>query len=85
MESIRVRGWERQAKLLALLSLAYCFLVWLLQTWPQAWIAHLLRLGCDRTGRRRRAVASPLHRLRAAVASLLTAALPPPLTRCPST
>lgn len=85
VESIRVRGWERQAKLLALLSLAYSFLVWLLHTQSPEWIAQLLRRGCHRTGHRLRVVAAPLYRLRAAVASLLTAALPPPLARCRST
>jgi hypothetical protein len=85
VESIRVRGWERQAKLLALLSLAYSFLVWLLHTQPPEWIAQLLRRGCHRTGRRLRVVATPLYRLRAALAALLTAALPPPLARCRST
>ncbi len=81
VESIRVRGWQRQAKLLALLSLAYSFLVWLLQTQPTERIAHLLRLGCHRTGHRLRAAALPLYRLRAALAALLNAALPPPLAR----
>jgi hypothetical protein len=81
VESIRVRGWERQAKLLALLRLAYSFLVWLFQTQPQEWIAPLLRLGCHRTGRRRNIAAAPLYRLRAALAALLTATMSPPLAR----
>ncbi len=85
VQSLRVRGWERQATLLALLSLAYSFLVWLLQTQPPAWISQLLRRGCHRTGRRLRAAATPLYRLRAALATLLTAALPPPLARWHST
>lgn len=81
VESIRIRGWERQAKLLALLSLAYSFLVWLLQTQLPEQIAHLLRLGCHRTGRRVQAAAVPLYRLRAALVTLLAATLPPPLAR----
>ncbi len=85
VESIRVRGWERQAKLLALLSLAYSFLIWLLQSQSPEWLAQLLRRGCHRTGQRLRAAATPLYRLRAALAARLAAALPPPLARCRST
>ncbi len=81
VESIRVRGWERQAKLLALLSLAYSFLVWLLQTLPPEQIAHLLHLGCHRTGRRVQAAAVPLYRLRAALVTLHAAPPPIPLAR----
>ncbi len=81
VESIRVRGWERQAKLLALLSLAYSFLVWLLQTQTPEQIARLLRLGCHRTGRRVQVAAAPLYRLRAALVTLLAAALPIPIAQ----
>jgi hypothetical protein len=77
-ESVRVRAWEHCIKLPSLLTLAYAFLVSVLITHHQDMSA-LLRLGCHRTGQHARAVVSSLYRLHAAVASLLTTAIPPPI------
>jgi len=67
MESSRQVYWDRQEKLLALVTLAHAFLVWLL-TQQEAFVGTLLSLGCHRTGKRTHRVTSPLYRLHAAVA-----------------
>jgi hypothetical protein len=69
IESIRVRDWEGRHKLLALVSLAYAFLIHLLATLPPGQLPQLLRWA-HRTGRQTRAAAYPLYRLRAALAAL---------------
>jgi len=79
MESPRVWAWENRLKLLLLVSLAYAFLLslldlallnvrqWLLDTW------------CHRTGKRSQKALTPLYRLRAALSRLWLAHPPPPI------
>jgi hypothetical protein len=78
-ESLRVVEWEARQKLLLLATLAYAFLLQLLD---RAWDdlrAFLLRNLCHRSGRRYRAVAAPLYRLRSALSRLWQTAPPPGL------
>jgi hypothetical protein len=82
MESSRQFYWARRQKLLAEVSLAYAFLVWLL-TQPGELVAALLRVGCHRTGQRTRHTASPLYRLHAAIAALWARMFPAPLAYLP--
>ena len=73
MESPRLWSWERRVKLLLLLlmvTLAYAFLLSLLENsaaWVRLW---LLRHFCHRTGKRSRDVSAPLYRLRWAISRL---------------
>jgi len=69
IESIRVRDWEPRHKLLALVSLAYAFLIHLVATIAPVRLRQLLQWA-HRTGRAARAAAYPLYRLRAALAAL---------------
>ncbi|HZI77852.1 MAG TPA: transposase [Gemmatimonadales bacterium] len=70
MESPRLWTWERRVKLLLLVTLAYAFLLSLLDE-PLLWLREwLLRNYCHRTGKRSREVAAPLYRLRAALSRL---------------
>jgi hypothetical protein len=85
MESPRLWTWERRMKLLLLATLAYAFLLSLLQEtleWLRTW---LLRHFCHRTGKRARETPSPLYRLRSALSRLWLAypALPPGLVQNP--
>ncbi len=82
MESSRQFYWERREKLLALVTLAYAFLVWLL-TQPGDLVATLLRVGCHRTGQRPRQTTGPLYRLRAAIAARWARVFPAPLACLP--
>jgi hypothetical protein len=76
-ESPRVEEWEVRLKLLLLASLAYAFLLHLLCPSFDQLRAILLRNWCHRTGKRYRAVAAPLYRLRSALSRLWQAAPPP--------
>lgn len=79
LESPRVWSWERRQKFLLLATLAYAFLLSLLreeQTPVRQW---LLRYWCHRTGKRSRAAAAPLYRLRSALSRLWLAYLPLPV------
>ena len=69
VESVRVRAWERRAKLLAIVSLAYAFLVRLLgdATSP---LVHRLLLIIHRTGRQANEAWRPIYRLLQALAKL---------------
>jgi hypothetical protein len=70
LESPRLWKWESREKLLLLVSLAYAFLLSLLQP-PLAVVRErLLRLFCHRTGKRSRETPTPLYRLRAALSRL---------------
>jgi len=69
LESIRVRGWEPRNKLLALVSLAYAFLVQLLSDERGHLLPALLRWA-HRTGRQAHAAYRSLYRLRAGLAAL---------------
>jgi hypothetical protein len=76
-ESLRVVDWEVRRKLLLLATLAYAFLLQLLdRSWDDL-RAFLLRNWCHRTGRRYRGVAAPLYRLRSALSRLWQTAPPP--------
>jgi Transposase DDE domain len=76
-ESPRVEDFSVRQKLLLVASLAYAFLLYLLDPSLDAMRAQLLRNWCHRTGTRYRTVAAPLYRLRAALSRLWQAAPPP--------
>jgi hypothetical protein len=69
VESVRVRDWEPRAKLLAIASLAYAFLVRLLGDGTAGIIPAILRWA-HRTGRQANAAYRSLYRLRAALSNL---------------
>jgi hypothetical protein len=69
-ESPRLHKWEHRCKLLGLLTLAYAFLLSLLDVDAQELRHWLLDNWCHRTGRRLREVAAPLYRLRQAIQRL---------------
>ncbi len=81
MESPRVWTWARREKLLLLATLAYAFLLTLLDpVWEP--VRHwLLRYWCHRTGKRSRETPTPLYRIRSALSRLWLAypASPQPL------
>jgi hypothetical protein len=70
MESPRLWRWENRLKLLAMVTLAYAFLLSLLDPKLHALVEELLRRFCHRTGKRGREVSAPLYRLRAALSRL---------------
>jgi hypothetical protein len=70
MESPRLWAWERRLKLLSLVTLAYAFLLCLLNPGLHAWVEVLLRHFCHRTGKRSRETSAPLYRLRATLSRL---------------
>jgi len=76
-ESVRVWDWDVRQKLLLLATLAYAFLLQLLDPSFDALRVWLLRSWCHRTGKRYRAVAAPLYRLRSALSRLWQTAPPP--------
>jgi hypothetical protein len=69
VESVRVRDWAARHKLLALVSLAYAFLVQLLGEATTGLVPAVLRWA-HRTGAQARDRWRPLYRLRAALAAL---------------
>ncbi len=77
-ESPRLWRWDNRLKLLLIATLAYAFLVSLLDPALADLRKTLLRLWCHRTGQRLKRVKSPLYRLRAAL-SRLWLAFPPPI------
>jgi hypothetical protein len=77
MESPRVWDWDVRLKLLLLATLAYAFLLHLLDSSLAALRVFLLRNWCHRTGKRYQEVAAPLYRLRSAISRLWQAAPPP--------
>ena len=79
MESPRLWTWERRQKLLLLATVAYAFLLSLLAPALVSLRRWLLRWWCHRTGKRSRATATPLYRLRSALSRLWQAYLPSPL------
>ena len=79
-ESPRVWMWEWRKKLLLMVTLLYAFVLSLLAAELEALRLECLRWGCHRTGKRRREVAAPLYRLRAALSRLLGAYPASPLT-----
>lgn len=70
MESPRVWTWERRKKLLLLATLAYAFLVSLLDPSLESLRTWLLEHWCHRTGKRGRETPTPLYRLRSALSRL---------------
>jgi hypothetical protein len=70
LESPRLWFWENRLKLLQRVSLAYAFLLGLLQPELQELRDQLLQGFCPRTGKRSRDVSTPLDRLRAAICFL---------------
>jgi hypothetical protein len=78
-ESLRVVDWEVRRKLLLLATLAYAFLLHLLDPCFDGLRRMLLRNWCHRTGKRYQQVAAPLYRLRSALARLWQTAPPPGL------
>ena len=83
MESPRLWKWEHRRKLLLMASLAYAFLLTLLDPELHAIRDWLLHHWCHRTGRRSHDTAIPLYRIRSALSRLWlwcrTPTLPPPL------
>jgi hypothetical protein len=77
MESPRVWDWEVRLKLLLLATLAYAFLLHLLNSSFDELRALVLRNWCHRSGKRYQEVAAPLYRLRSAISRLWQAAPPP--------
>jgi Transposase DDE domain len=75
LESPRVWSWERRQKFLLLATLAYAFLLSLLRDDQRSVRQWLLRYWCHRTGKRSRAAAAPLYRLRSALSRLWLAYL----------
>ena len=75
-ESPRLWLWETRRKLLLLASLAYAFLLSLLDEAVAPVRAWLLRCWCHRTGKRSRETSTPLYRLRAALSRLWLAYRP---------
>jgi len=80
MESPRLWFWENRLKLLLMATLAYAFLLSLLDPALQDLRQWLLRHWCHRTGKRSREVSAPLYRLRSALSQLWLAYRPPPLS-----
>lgn len=70
LESPRLWAWERRHKLLMLATLAYAFLLSLLDPGLHALRQHLLRHWCHRTGKRSQETPTPLYRLRSALSRL---------------
>jgi len=77
MESPRVWDWDVRLKLLLLATLAYAFVLHLLNRSFDALRVLVLRNWCHRTGKRYQEVTAPLYRLRSAL-SRLWQAVPPP-------
>jgi hypothetical protein len=70
LESPRLWFWDNRLKLLQMVSLAYTFLLSLLDPELKQLRDALLRAFCPRTGKRSREVSTPLYRLRAAICFL---------------
>ena len=72
MESPRLWFFDRNLKLLAIVSLVYDFLLRILGNW-KPWTQQLLSVWGHRTGNRYRNAAIPIYRLRAAISMALHA------------
>jgi hypothetical protein len=77
MQSPRLWRWENRLKLLLMVSLAYAFLLGLLDPLLKPFRTLLLRRFCHRTGKRSRATPTPLSRLHTAITYLCLATGPP--------
>lgn len=80
MESPRLWFWDNRLKLLLMVTLAYAFLLSLLDPARQSLRQWLLRYWCHRTGKRSQNASAPLYRLRSALSRLWLAFPPPPLS-----
>jgi hypothetical protein len=70
MESPRVWAWERRLRLLLMVTLAYAFLLSLMDEAYADLRQWLFQQWCHRTGKRSRTVVLPLYRLRTALSRL---------------
>ena len=70
LESPRLWFWDNRMKLMAIVTLAYDFLLRTLTNW-KAWCYQLFRRWCHRTGKRYREASIPLYRLRMAISNCL--------------
>ena len=76
-ESPRLRLWETQIRILLIATLAYSFLLSLLNPDPIGMAAWLLRNWCHRTGEWSRNTQAPLYRLRFAISRFWLSHPPP--------
>lgn len=77
MQSPRLWAWENRLKLLLIVSLAYAFLLSLLDPLLKPLCDILLRRFCPRTGKRSRVAPTPLYRIRTALSYLWLCTSPP--------
>lgn len=70
LESPRLWFWHNRMKLMAIVTLAYDFLLSILRNWKSL-IQVLFRRWCHRTGKRYRLRSIPLYRLRLAISNCL--------------
>ena len=78
-QSPRVEEWDVRQKLLLVATLAYAFLLHLLDPSFDELRGFVLRNWCHRTGKRYRTVVAPLYRLRSALSRIWQTAPPPGL------
>lgn len=81
IESIRLVDWDSRMKLMLILALVHSFLISLLHPARHDLCSWLLSVWCHRTGKRSRAAAAPLYRLRLAISALWLAFRPFSLPR----
>ena len=70
LESPRLWFWDNRMKLMAIVTLAYDFLLSILRNWKDL-IQLLFKRWCHRTGKRYRDASIPLYRLRLAISNCL--------------
>jgi len=70
LESPRLWFWDNRMKLMAIVTLAYDFLLTLMQHWKDM-MAIFFKRWCHRTGKRYRNASIPLYRLRMAISNCL--------------
>lgn len=70
LESPRLWFWDNRTKLMAIVTLAYDFLLSILRNWKNL-IQVFFRRWCHRTGKRYRDASIPLYRLRLAISNCL--------------
>ncbi|GAA4418791.1 hypothetical protein GCM10023187_52540 [Nibrella viscosa] len=72
IQSPRLWWWENRLKLMMMVAVVYAFLLQLLNPEQDQYRLAILRAWCHRTGKRYQQTLTPLYRLRAALAELLT-------------
>lgn len=70
LESPRLWFWDNRMKLMAIVTLAYDFLLRMMTNW-KSWVPFFFRKWCHRTGKRYRQASIPLYRLRMAISNCL--------------